>query len=85
MAYHGSSADNGEIWLMSNVPVDADQLERRIEALTLEHRDLDDVIHRLHELPTADRLQMQRLKKRKLIIKDVIEKLRAQLIPDLDA
>ena len=70
---------------MSNIPADIDQLERRIEALTLEHRDLDDVIHQLHELPTADRLQLQRLKKRKLIIKDVIGKLRAQLIPDLDA
>lgn len=70
---------------MSNFLIDVDQLERRIEALTLEHRDLDDVIHQLHELPTADQLQIQRLKKRKLVIKDVIEKLHAQLIPDLDA
>jgi len=70
---------------MSNMPVDTEQLERRIEALTLEHRDLDDVIYHLHEVPTADRLQIQRLKKRKLIIKDMIEKLRDQLIPDLDA
>jgi len=70
---------------MSNMPVDTEQLERRIEALTLEHRDLDDVIFHLHEVPTADRLQIQRLKKRKLIIKDMIEKLRDQLIPDLDA
>lgn len=64
---------------------DEDQLLRRIEALTLEHRDLDDIILRLHETPTSDRLQIQRLKKRKLIIKDMIEKLRDQLIPDLDA
>lgn len=70
---------------MSNMSVDTEQLERRIEALTLEHRDLDDVIYHLHEVPTADRLQIQRLKKRKLIIKDMIEKLRDQLIPDLDA
>ena len=70
---------------MSNIPIDVDQVERRIEALTLEHRDLDEVIHQLHILPTADLLQIQRLKKRKLVIKDVIEKLRAQLIPDLDA
>jgi len=70
---------------MSNMLVDTEQLERRIEALTLEHRDLDDVIFHLHEVPTADRLQIQRLKKRKLIIKDMIEKLRDQLIPDLDA
>lgn len=70
---------------MSYIQDDEEQLQRRIEALTLEHRDLDDIIHRLHELPTADRLQIQRLKKRKLIIKDMIEKLRDQLIPDLDA
>ena len=70
---------------MSNMSYDEDQLHRRIESLTLEHRDLDDIIHRLYETPTADRLQIQRLKKRKLIIKDMIEKLRDQLIPDLDA
>jgi len=70
---------------MSNYQVDTEQVERRIEALTLEHRDLDDVIFHLQQLPTADRLQIQRLKKRKLVIKDMIEKLRDQLIPDLDA
>lgn len=70
---------------MSNLLFDAEQIERRIEALTLEHRDLDEVIHQLHTISTVDRLQIQRLKKRKLVIKDVIEKLRAQLIPDLDA
>jgi len=70
---------------MSNYQVDTEQVERRIEALTLEHRDLDDVIFHLQALPTADRLQIQRLKKRKLVIKDMIEKLRDQLIPDLDA
>ena len=65
--------------------IDKEQLERRIEALVLEHRDLDEVIYHLHEVPTADRLQIQRLKKRKLVLKDTIEKLRDQLIPDLDA
>jgi len=70
---------------MSNYQVDTEQVERRIEALTLEHRDLDDVIYHLQQLPTADRLQIQRIKKRKLMIKDMIEKLRDQLIPDLDA
>lgn len=70
---------------MNNTPSDIDQLHRRIESLTLEHRDLDDIIHRLYELPTVDQLQIQRLKKRKLLVKDMIEKLRDQLIPDLDA
>lgn len=71
--------------MMSNYSVDEEQLQRQIESLTLEHRDLDDVIRHLQLLPTADRLQIQRLKKRKLIIKDMIEKYRGQLIPDLDA
>lgn len=71
--------------MMSNYSVDEEQLRRQIESLTLEHRDLDDVIHHLQLLPTADLLQIQRLKKRKLIIKDMIEKYRGQLIPDLDA
>lgn len=70
---------------MSNYFVDVEQVERRIEALTLEHRDLDEIIYHLHEVHTVDRLQIQRLKKRKLVIKDLIEKLRDQLIPDLDA
>ena len=70
---------------MSNLMIDKEQVERRIEALMLEHRDLDEVIYHLHEIPTADRLHIQRIKKRKLIIKDMIEKLRDQLIPDLDA
>jgi hypothetical protein len=70
---------------MGNYYIDTEQVERRIEALMLEHRDLDDVIFHLHEVPTADRLQIQRLKKRKLVIKDLIAKLKDQLIPDLDA
>lgn len=70
---------------MANFQGDTEELQRRIESLILEHRDLDDVIHRLHEIPVGDALQLQRLKKRKLIVKDMIEKLRAQLIPDLDA
>ena len=70
---------------MSNFQSDIEELQRRIDSLVLEHRDLDDVIHRLYELPVKDQLQIQRLKKRKLLIKDMIEKLRNQLIPDLDA
>ena len=62
-----------------------EQIRLRIEQLQLEHRDLDDVISRLSELPMVDQLQMRRLKKRKLQIKDVVERLKDQLIPDLDA
>ena len=58
---------------------------RRLEELRLEHRDLDDVILRLSADPLADQLQIRRLKKRKLALKDAIAKLESELIPDLNA
>ena len=70
---------------MSNDFVDIEEVTRRVDALQLEHRDLDDIIHRLSEDPLVDQLQLRRMKKRKLVIKDMIERLRAKLIPDLDA
>lgn len=60
-------------------------IEERIAALKLEHRDLDDVIHRMLQDPWQDELQLKRLKKRKLFLKDMISKLESMLIPDLDA
>ena len=57
----------------------------RLQALEVEHHDLDDVIGRLVVDPTQDRLQLQRLKKRKLLLKDQIQRLRARLIPDIIA
>src|SRR6185295_11392022 len=48
-----------------------------------EHRDLDEVIDRLVEKPPFDQLQLQRLKKRKLGLKDQILKLESRLIPDI--
>ena len=50
-----------------------------------EHRDLDDVIHRLQLDLYVDQVQMRRLKKRKLLLKDQIARLESQLIPDLNA
>lgn len=70
---------------MSNFQPDIEELQKRLEVLVLEHRDLDDIIQKLYELPVIDQLQIQRLKKRKLLLKDMIEKLHNQLIPDLDA
>jgi len=61
------------------------ELKRRLEALRIEHRDLDDVIARLMDVGHGDQLQIQRLKKRKLQLKDFIAKLESQLIPDLNA
>jgi hypothetical protein len=51
----------------------------------MEHHDLDDVILRLSTDLAQDQLQLRRLKKRKLFLKDQIEKLRTRLIPDLTA
>jgi hypothetical protein len=61
------------------------QIRARLHQLELEHQDLDDVIVRLSADLTQDRLQLQRLKKRKLVLKDQIARLRTRLIPDIIA
>ena len=58
---------------------------RWLEELRVEHRDLDEVIRYLIETKHEDDMKVQRLKKRKLKLKDSIAKLESQLIPDLDA
>tara|TARA_B100000686_G_C16773154_1_gene966563 strand:+ start:951 stop:1151 length:201 start_codon:yes stop_codon:yes gene_type:complete len=60
-------------------------LRQKLAELEIEHRDLDDVITRLTESAPFDRLQLQRLKKRKLVLKDQISLLEAQLHPDIIA
>ena len=62
-----------------------DAIEARIAELKLEHRDLDDVIFRLTQSPVINQLQLQRLKKRKLMVKDQIALLERQLTPDIPA
>lgn len=62
-----------------------EQLAARILALEIEHHDLDDVIARLVVDPRQDELQLRRLKKRKLLLKDTIARLRDRLIPDIIA
>ena len=61
------------------------EIRQRLQALEVEHHDLDDVIDRLTGDPAQDRLQLQRLKKRKLMLKDQIQRLRTRLIPDIIA
>lgn len=61
------------------------ELRSKLRELSLEHRDLDDVIDRLSQDPIVDQLRLRRLKKRKLMLKDQIAKLESLLIPNLDA
>lgn len=58
---------------------------RRLELLRQEHRDLDSAIIALASLPVADQLQIARLKKRKLRLRDEIAALEDALIPDIIA
>jgi len=60
-------------------------LQERLYDLECEHKDLDDVITRLMQTPPVDFLQIQRLKKRKLQLKDDIERIRSMLLPDIIA
>jgi hypothetical protein len=65
--------------------VERARLEQRIMQLKIEHRDLDDVIKRLGEQLVYDQLQLQRLKRRKLLLKDQISWLERQVDPDVPA
>jgi hypothetical protein len=65
--------------------VERAMLASRIMQLKLEHRDLDDVIKRLSEPVGYDQLQLQRLKRRKLLLKDQIAWLERQVDPDIPA
>ena len=64
---------------------DRDALETKLIELKTKHRDLDDVIARMGKQVPFDQLLMQRLKKRKLQLKDAIIRLEAQLVPDIIA
>ena len=59
------------------------EIEQRIRELEVEHGDLNDIIDQLSLTPTRDQLQLRRLKKRKLFLKDLIARLRDRLIPDI--
>ncbi|WP_448664277.1 YdcH family protein [Sphingomonas sp. CJ20] len=61
------------------------EIQRRLEALRTEHRDLDTAIAALLGTATVDQLQAARLKKRKLLLRDEIAMLEDQLIPDIIA
>ena len=62
-----------------------EDLRRQLEELRSEHRDLDEVIARLSDHAPFDQLTLQRLKKRKLLIKDQVALLESKLLPDIIA
>lgn len=67
------------------LPEQIAQIKRRIVELGIEHRDLDEVIARLIADPSPDELQLRRLKKHKLWLKDEIARLQMQITPDIPA
>ena len=69
----------------NNVETETFRRLERLRELRIEHRDLDDVIHRLQMDIYVNEVQLRRLKKRKLMLKDQIARLESELIPDLNA
>ena len=69
----------------ANEDSSAEVLKAKLQNLLSEHRDLDDVIARLTETGVTNQLQMQRMKKRKLALKDEIARLHALVLPDIIA
>ena len=65
--------------------LDIDAIKKKLAELETEHRDLDEIIARMGKDPTVSPLQMQRLKKRKLALKDQIARLQSNLLPDIIA
>jgi len=64
---------------------DSDTIEDKLSELRTEHRDLDDVIDRLTQDGAYNQVQVQRLKKRKLSIKDEITAIENEILPDIIA
>ena len=64
---------------------DEETIQQKLAELQSEHRDLDDVIAKITGDGPFDQLQVQRLKKRKLLLKDQISQLESELLPDIIA
>ena len=84
-----AAADDAQMLPRVSSPSMTDEEKRELlallERLRQEHRDLDTAIEALHTAPGADRLQVQRLKKRKLVLRDRIIAVEDQITPDISA
>ena len=65
--------------------VDQENIKKEINELLDQHSELDDAIERINEKIPFDQIKLQRLKKRKLILKDEINKLKSKILPDIIA
>ena len=79
--YHGPQDAQG----MRAATVSREDIMRRLELLRVEHRDLDSAIAALVDAGSSDQMQIARLKKRKLRLKDEISALEDELVPDIIA
>ena len=64
---------------------DQSRLKEKLNELINQHSELDDAIEKINEKIPFDQVKLQRLKKRKLVIKDEIKKLNSQILPDIIA
>ena len=71
--------------MVEKIEIEAFKSVERLKELRIEHQDLDQVISRLVVDPHVDQIMLRRLKKRKLMIKDMITQLESDRIPDLNA
>ena len=62
-----------------------DKIKKLLESLIERHSDLDDAITRLNEMVPFDQIKLQRLKKRKLTLRDEIQSLQSLIVPDIIA
>lgn len=65
--------------------LDTEAIKQKLEELRTEHRDLDEMIMSLSDSSTFDQIRLQRMKKRKLVLKDGIARLESLLLPDIIA
>ena len=71
--------------MTNKIDVEVFKNVERLKELRVEHQDLDQVISRLVVDPEVDQIMLRRLKKRKLMLKDMITQLESDRIPDLNA